>query len=328
MRERKGFVLILVLVFGFVAAAATFIVPRIINQPLRQSIREIVSQIQVYENLVKEDPENLKYRTHLGELYFKQGNWEKAIENFAKALEVEPQNVDLRINLGVIYWHAGQVEEGIKYLDEAIEIDPTQAEAHFYKGMMLSGMEGREEEVIAELGKVLELSKDQEQNSQMVRSARVILQRMKEEQKLAGLFPKTLQDMSLIDSYTGERAVKEIEGLHGSKFRIAKGYVASYSDSNGSKKASFWVSESDSAEEAKGLLAKMLDVIEKDDTPFSVPKDITIEDIETVVYVEGIGRSHYIWSKGQLLIWMALEGFSSEEQLSLIEEAIKAIPPS
>lgn len=58
---------------------------------------------------------------NLGNLYYKLGNKEKAIEYYFKALEKE-KNPDILNNLAYVLYELGRYEEAKKYIEDAISI--------------------------------------------------------------------------------------------------------------------------------------------------------------------------------------------------------------
>lgn len=62
---------------------------------------------------------------NIGNVYFRQGNYQRAIENYLKALELERQNnnrlsmLNIFANIGIAYTKAGQPKAAQPYLDEA-----------------------------------------------------------------------------------------------------------------------------------------------------------------------------------------------------------------
>lgn len=159
-RSQIRFGLLLVALFLIVAWLTSFVVsqltPRASPPPLTAE-----EQIALYERSIIADPSNAQYRVELGKLYWQTGRLEEARQEFSKALELAPQSAELRVNLGALYWHFGEKEEGLKYLDSALQLDPRLVEAHLFKAMLLAKWPAREEEAIAELQRVLELSQDQ-----------------------------------------------------------------------------------------------------------------------------------------------------------------------
>lgn len=69
------------------------------------------------------------------EEHFRQGNdlsrageFDKAAEQYEKALEIDPQYVDAMTNLGVAYYNLGQLDKAIEQYSKAIELAPGDAD--------------------------------------------------------------------------------------------------------------------------------------------------------------------------------------------------------
>lgn len=94
------------------------------------------SDMQLYEKAMKYFSEawQLSVQTgkpfadpliNIGNVYFRQGNYQRAIENYLKALELERQNnnrlsmLNIFTNIGIAYTKAGQPKAAQPYLDEA-----------------------------------------------------------------------------------------------------------------------------------------------------------------------------------------------------------------
>ncbi|MGC9081546.1 tetratricopeptide repeat protein, partial [Sulfurihydrogenibium sp.] len=57
----------------------------------------------------------------MGNLYYKKGEKEKAVEYYLKALEKE-RNPDVLNNLAYVLYELGRYEEAKKYIEEALSI--------------------------------------------------------------------------------------------------------------------------------------------------------------------------------------------------------------
>jgi len=85
------------------------------------------SKFVVAEALVKRaiasDPDAPQYQGLLAEVYAQQGDNEKALEQYKKALQVDPSNSMIRIALAEHYYSTGQMDEAYNELGEAF-LDP------------------------------------------------------------------------------------------------------------------------------------------------------------------------------------------------------------
>lgn len=97
------------------------------------------TEIQLYENAMKYFTQAYQLSekkgalfadplTNMGNLYFRQGNYQRAVESYEKALEIERQQnnklsvLNVLINLGITYTKAKQTKQAEIYLDEAITL--------------------------------------------------------------------------------------------------------------------------------------------------------------------------------------------------------------
>lgn len=67
----------------------------------------------------------------------KARQYQRALDDIAKAIELEPKNVEYRAELAVVNIRVGRNEEAIKVLDEALAVDSTYGEAYRLKGLAL-----------------------------------------------------------------------------------------------------------------------------------------------------------------------------------------------
>jgi tetratricopeptide (TPR) repeat protein len=67
--------------------------------------------------------------TDCGHLYFKKGNFHKAIECYSKALELGGENANLYYNIGMLYQKLSKLDQAIRYYRKALEVKPSFAEA-------------------------------------------------------------------------------------------------------------------------------------------------------------------------------------------------------
>ncbi len=66
----------------------------------------------------------------LAELYYIEGNWEKAIKYYQKVIAIKPDNAEAHYNLGVLYDQTDRPQEAESTYKKALEINPNYAEAH------------------------------------------------------------------------------------------------------------------------------------------------------------------------------------------------------
>jgi hypothetical protein len=70
-----------------------------------------------------------------GIIYGKSGLHDKAIEDLQEAIRLDPLSGKFHNNLGVAYGISGNFQEAITSFDRAVELDPTFANAYFHRGV-------------------------------------------------------------------------------------------------------------------------------------------------------------------------------------------------
>jgi Flp pilus assembly protein TadD len=65
-----------------------------------------------------------------GNEFSQAGEFEKAVEEYKKVLELEPQDIDALSNLGVAYYNLAQLDEAIEQYSKALELAPRDADIH------------------------------------------------------------------------------------------------------------------------------------------------------------------------------------------------------
>ncbi|MBA4156569.1 MAG: protein kinase [Gemmatimonadetes bacterium] len=67
-----------------------------------------------------------------GERFYRQGNFDVALEQFERAVEISPGNPDYRYNLALTLLRLEAMDEAVRQFERVIRQDPNRAGAHFY----------------------------------------------------------------------------------------------------------------------------------------------------------------------------------------------------
>lgn len=110
------------------AAAAEKPVPA----PLSQA-----QHIVQLEQALREKPNDAARWTELGNAYFDEKQYAKAIEAYGRSLALRPNNPNVLTDLGIMYRENGQYEQALKSFDQAIRLEPAHEHARFNKGIVL-----------------------------------------------------------------------------------------------------------------------------------------------------------------------------------------------
>lgn len=92
------------------------------------SLQDFVKAAGQYEIILKkmslEDPKNAELFVYLGQLYYSQGQEERAIEQFEKVLLIEPDNTRVMLTVALYYLDHKRRAEGTRLLERCAAQDP------------------------------------------------------------------------------------------------------------------------------------------------------------------------------------------------------------
>lgn len=125
---------------------------------------------------------------------------------------------------------------------------------------------------------------------------------------LSGLMPEKIGELHRIQLITGDAAQAEVDKLHGKTLAAEASVVARYSrpsDVGKARPAEVWLSQVSSEKEARRQTGKMVHMMyENPKSPFRNPKRIEYAG-QAVYRFTGMGQTHFIWSKGDLVYWIS-----------------------
>ena len=75
-------------------------------------------------------PNDVYTLLNIGQIYFSQGNTEKALENFNKAAEIEPENETALFKAGSVYYQKNDFDNALLKLNKTINVNNDNLEAH------------------------------------------------------------------------------------------------------------------------------------------------------------------------------------------------------
>src|SRR3972149_1948442 len=97
------------------------------------------------------------YLNHGAEDYQKS-QYEHAILDFSKAIEINPRYAKAYLNRGTVYYQKGQCDEATSDYNKAIEIDPKYDKAYFNRGMVYGKCKSLYDQAISDLSKDIEIN--------------------------------------------------------------------------------------------------------------------------------------------------------------------------
>ena len=80
-----------------------------------------------------------------GYRFFDEGDYDKAIEEYNKAIKIDPNHINSHLNLGEAYYQKGMYEQAKKEYEYVLKLNNMHMKAHFNLGRTLA-QEGKKEE--------------------------------------------------------------------------------------------------------------------------------------------------------------------------------------
>ena len=100
-------------------------------------VKEYAARIAETKAYLKNHPEDGAAWATLGNLYFDTNRFAEAITSYEKSLSLKPGNPNVITDLGVMYRRNGEPEKAIQAFDRAVAADPEFETARYNKGIVL-----------------------------------------------------------------------------------------------------------------------------------------------------------------------------------------------
>jgi cytochrome c-type biogenesis protein CcmH/NrfG len=107
------------------------------STPPGPSPAELSLKIQTLKDIVKKDPKNLSAWVELGDLYFDSDQPREAIEAYSQYLAVKPDNPDVRTDMGIMFRKLGEFNRALEEFRKAVQSDPNHINSRYNIGLVL-----------------------------------------------------------------------------------------------------------------------------------------------------------------------------------------------
>jgi len=106
-----------------------------------------------------------------------KGEFEQAVENYQKELELEPTDWVINTDIGRCYRNLGDLRKAEKHIKKTLEILPFDPKAHYEIALVYADM-GKKEKAIEHLKKALFVWEDAEPDYEPAKKAREKLKKL------------------------------------------------------------------------------------------------------------------------------------------------------
>lgn len=113
--------------------------------------------ISYFKRAITSDPQNSQASYNLGAIFYSRGRVDEAILYYQKALDGNPNDVDCLFNLGIAYKKNGQLIDAVTCYQKAITIEPDDVDIHYNLGTVFKELE-QFDDALAEYQEVIAIN--------------------------------------------------------------------------------------------------------------------------------------------------------------------------
>ena len=80
--------------------------------------------VKTLEEQAAQNPKDAEVRLKLANYLYDQGQWQKSVEWYQKALEIDPKNVNAHTDMGTAYFNLGRPQDALEEYQKTLQMDP------------------------------------------------------------------------------------------------------------------------------------------------------------------------------------------------------------
>jgi len=113
--------------------------------------------IGLWTYVIEKEPERVPIAyNNRGLVYYKAGQFDRAVADFHKAVTFRSSYIDAYSNLGMAFFKSGRLDEAIANLDKAIALDPAYYKAYNNRALVFGAM-GKFDKAVEDYNRVIAL---------------------------------------------------------------------------------------------------------------------------------------------------------------------------
>ena len=95
------------------------------SNPIPSNILQSQERERSVQELLAQDPGNPLLIAELGDIFFERNDFNKAVLEYERVLQLAPEDVDTYNDLGLAYHFTGRPEDALSTFQKGIEVDPS-----------------------------------------------------------------------------------------------------------------------------------------------------------------------------------------------------------
>ena len=107
----------------------------LLSGEVHRSRREYDWAIEDYNKVIEMNPDNVEAYYNRGVTYHHKGDYDRAIEDYTKTIQLKPDYANAYYNRGLSYDNKGESVRAIEDFTKVIQLDPNDAGAYFNRGL-------------------------------------------------------------------------------------------------------------------------------------------------------------------------------------------------
>src|SRR5687767_807079 len=120
---------------------------------------DVSAAIALYQELLRDEPDNIRARNNLGCLFDEQGQHSLALEQYEAARSLAPDNIEVLLNIGDALAALTRYDQSEREYRRAIKLDPSRPDVYLHLGI-LQYKRGQYPQAELELKKAIDLDPD------------------------------------------------------------------------------------------------------------------------------------------------------------------------